>query len=74
MNPNICQDCLDLIRERDELKEQLAEAVSYLREGKAKFAPTTTNSHVDVFLAQYYAKESNANDHRADAQKELHEH
>lgn len=38
----------------------LKEAVSYLREGKAQFAPNTTNSHVDVFLARYDAKESNA--------------
>jgi hypothetical protein len=34
------------------LRAQLAEAVRYLRLGKAQFAPHTTNSDVDVFLAR----------------------
>lgn len=34
-------------------KNELKKAVGYLRAGKAKFAPTTTNSDVDVFLKKH---------------------
>jgi hypothetical protein len=34
-----------------DLERQLEQAVKYLRQGKAEFAPNTTNSDVDVFLA-----------------------
>ena len=36
----------------DALCEELGKAVSYLKEGKRKFAPNTTNSDVDCFLAR----------------------
>ena len=35
------------------LREQLAEALKLLKAGKAKFAPTTTNSDVDCFIAKH---------------------
>lgn len=35
------------------LEENLKEAVCLLREGKKKFAPTTTNSLVDSFLGRH---------------------
>lgn len=38
------------LAEPDEFKALLAEATSYLREGKKKFSPNTTNSFVDSFL------------------------
>ena len=66
MNSEICEECLDLIKELDRLKELLNEAISYLREGKAKFSPHTTNSHVDVFLSRF--DPPNVRDHRAGAQ------
>lgn len=40
-------------RAYDLLKEELATAVRYLREGKAQFTPTTTNSHVDEFIKKH---------------------
>jgi hypothetical protein len=39
--------------EIDRLNELLSEAVLYLRQGKAKFAPHTTNSNVDEFLSKF---------------------
>jgi hypothetical protein len=42
-----------LLDERDELKQDLHKAIKFLREGKAKFAPTTTNSFVDDLLKKY---------------------
>ena len=75
MNPHVCKDCIALLRERDDLKSLLEEAVSYLRQGKAKFAPNTTNSHVDIFLARFAlrgVKESNPPDHRAGAEEHSH--
>lgn len=39
--------------EAKQIKEELKTAVKYLREGKAKFSPHTTNSDVDVFLEKY---------------------
>ncbi len=46
-------DELAKARERIELLEWLLhDAVKYLRAGKAQFAPKTTNSHVDYFLAR----------------------
>lgn len=35
------------------LREDIQKAVQYLREGKAKFAPETTNSLVDDLIAKY---------------------
>jgi hypothetical protein len=42
----------DLLSERDALKAKLEKAVQYLKEGKARFAPGTTNSFVDDFIAE----------------------
>ena len=57
-----------LLAERDEarntchqqasLRADLELAIKYLREGKAKFAPGTTNSFVDDLLAKYPHTES----------------
>jgi len=44
---------LALAKKNRELKEQLKQAVQYLREGKAKFTPNTTNSFVDEFLKRH---------------------
>jgi hypothetical protein len=38
------------------LTTELEKAIGYLREGKRKFAPTTTNSEVDCFLVKYEKK------------------
>jgi hypothetical protein len=35
------------------LERQLEQAVKFLRQGKAQFAPNTTNSDVDVFLSSF---------------------
>lgn len=43
-------------RERDEIKAALTQAVDYLKQGKAKFAPNTTNSFVDDFIAKWDKK------------------
>lgn len=40
-------------KERDEYRADLEKAIQYLREGKAKLAPHTTNSFVDDLLAKY---------------------
>ena len=37
--------------ERDDLKNKLDIAINYLKQGKARFAPSTTNSLVDEFIA-----------------------
>ena len=49
-----------LMDERDRLSKELAkareaisEAVKYLQEGKARFAPDTTNSFVDEFIEKW---------------------
>ena len=42
--------------ENERLKSVLALAVQYLREGKLKFAPDTTNSVVDIFLKDYASR------------------
>lgn len=39
--------------EAEQLKEELQTAVKYLREGKARFSPNTTNSDVDLFLEKH---------------------
>ena len=39
--------------EAAQLKEELKTAVKYLREGKTKFSPSTTNSDVDAFLEKH---------------------
>lgn len=44
---------LSKLRELFDAKADLKRAVQYLREGKARFAPNTDNSHVDGFLAKY---------------------
>jgi hypothetical protein len=38
-------------------EKYLKMAVGYLREGKDRYAPNTTNSDVDVFLSEINAKE-----------------
>lgn len=40
-------------RQYNEMKEDFAKAIQFLREGKAQFAPNTTNSFVDDLLAKY---------------------
>lgn len=40
------------------LIDRLEKAIGFLKKGKAKFAPNTTNSEVDVFLSEF--KESNS--------------
>lgn len=47
------QHCVDIETELIETRRELKEAVAYLRQGKAQFAPTTTNSHVDLFLERW---------------------
>jgi hypothetical protein len=53
------QKCVDAMLEACEasymanIQAQLAEAVKLLREGKRQFAPTTTNSDVDMFLKRH---------------------
>lgn len=39
--------------ERDDLQRKLNTAVSYLKTGKAKFSPHTTNSLVDEFIDDF---------------------
>lgn len=41
-----------------ELENELSTAVKYLKEGKKRFAPNTTNSHVDEFLKKYEKEKS----------------
>lgn len=41
------------LRELFDAKEHLKTAVRYLKEGKARFTPETTNSDVDVFLERF---------------------
>lgn len=53
------------IRMRDEnkeLKRKLNEAYQYLREGKLKFSPMTTNSLVDDWLKWYEESGEGRND------------
>jgi len=45
---------------RAECAEMLEKAYRFLREGKAKFAPDTTNSRVDEWLADYEAQQARA--------------
>jgi len=42
--------------ENESLRELLQLAVQYLKEGKAKFRPNTTNSFVDDFIAKHDTK------------------
>lgn len=51
------QTILALTAEVQRLEADLAEAIGYLRQGKAQFAPNTTNSLVDDFLARFAALE-----------------
>ncbi len=44
-----------LYEERDAVKAMCERANQYLREGKARFTPNTTNSFVDTWLAEYDA-------------------
>jgi hypothetical protein len=46
---------LNLYREQ---KNDLERAIQYLREGKAKYAPNTTNSFVDELIAKYSEQEA----------------
>lgn len=47
------QEVKTLTAERERLNKALEQAVAYLKEGKAKFAPSTTNSLVDDFIAKW---------------------
>jgi len=49
---------LTLAQDLHEARLELQKAVKYLKEGKAKFAPNTTNSFVDEFIAKHEIKES----------------
>jgi hypothetical protein len=44
---------LTLAQDIEELRSELSKAIDYLRVGKRKFAPNTTNSDVDVFLKKH---------------------
>jgi DNA-directed RNA polymerase subunit F len=44
---------LQAAAKRVELEKELEKAVQYLRQGKALFAPNTTNSIVDEFLEKH---------------------
>ena len=61
--PDMCEDQTgDFIKFKDhnrivaEMEEKLRIAVDYLKQGKKKFAPNTTNSDVDVFISDYESK------------------
>lgn len=48
------QTTIDLaIEQYEEVRADLDLALKYLREGKARFTPNTTNSFVDDLLAKY---------------------
>jgi len=49
----ILDELHEAIKHRDEAEAMLKLAVSHLRAGKAQFAPNTTNSLVDDFIAAY---------------------
>jgi len=51
---------LALAQDIHELREELRTAVNYLRQGKIKYAPHTTNSLVDDFIAKHSGEDSNA--------------
>jgi len=36
-----------------DVSDEVKKAVGYLREGKAKFASSTTNSDVDIFIEKH---------------------
>lgn len=46
-------DVMRLRAEADGLRDTVQEACRYLREGKERWAPNTTNSHVDEFLKRH---------------------
>ena len=46
-------ECIEQRRRADKLEGSLKKAVGYLRDGKRKFTPTTTNSDVDEFLKDH---------------------
>jgi hypothetical protein len=50
---NLFNNTIEAIAVIEELKEDLEKAIKYLREGKAKFAPHTSNSFVDDLLVKY---------------------
>lgn len=54
LNKELCEKDVEIMK----LKEELRLAVKYLKEGKAKFAPSTTNSFVDDFIAKHEDKVS----------------
>ena len=47
------QECTEQRNHADKMEANLKKAVKYLREGKRKFMPTTTNSDVDEFLKDH---------------------
>lgn len=55
--PKMAEESLNQIAvlkdENERLRKRLDEAVDYLKQGKARFAPTTTNSFVDDFLYRH---------------------
>ena len=50
LDPTTVQEWVKYTRE---LEAALIQAAQYLREGKAKFAPNTTNSFVDDFIEKW---------------------
>ena len=62
MVPYVPESVLSTARKeaRAECAEMLEKAYRFLREGKAKFAPDTTNSRVDEWLADYEAQQARA--------------
>ena len=60
VDPALRRACKVLLIERDDFEVRikdlhvaLIEAVGYLKVGKVKFAPNTTNSHVDYFIEKW---------------------
>ena len=49
------QECIEQRNRADALEGKFKKALAYLREGKRKFTPTTTNSDVDEFLKDHEA-------------------
>lgn len=54
--------CRSLVSAKEETTSRLILAGKYLKEGKAKFSPNTTNSFVDEMIAEIEAIENDGRD------------
>lgn len=50
---SLYENLVKMARSHEDLRRGLIQAVKYLIEGKAKYAPNTTNSFVDDFIKKY---------------------